>query len=95
MMLHIKGTFNITKMNNVPPILFCESNLTKSFCSTEIYPGSSGRENFTFSLASLPCCAWYICSVIFSMAITACIVPHMCSRMLIWRPTVGYVLKMS
>lgn len=75
MVLNIKGTFNISKMNNVPPILLCESNLTKSLCSTEIDLGSFGRDTFAFSLASVAWFAWYIYSVILSMAITTRTVP--------------------
>lgn len=92
LILSIKGTFNITKLNNVPPILLCESNLTKSFSSIEIDPGSSGRENLAFSLVSLPWFAWCICSVIFSTANSAM---YKCCKMLILRTAVGYVLEMS
>lgn len=94
LILNIKGTFNITMYhNNVPPILLCESNLTKSFSSIEIDPGSSGRDHLASSLVSLPWFAWHICSVIFSMANA---VPRIkCCKMLILRTTVGYVLEMS
>jgi len=54
MILNIKGTFNIGKMNSIPPTLSCESHLTKSFCSTEIDLVSFGKDTFAFSLASLP-----------------------------------------
>lgn len=67
MILDIKNTFIISKMNNVPKTFFCESGLTKSLCSTETDLGSLGRETSVFGFVSLPWFALSICTVILSL----------------------------
>lgn len=70
MILNIKNIFIISKINKEPPTRFCESSLTKSFCSTETDLGSLGRETFAFGSASLPWFALYICTITLSLVTT-------------------------
>lgn len=70
MILNIKSTFIISKMNNVPPVPFCESGLTKSLCSAETELGSLGGETSEFGLASLAWFALHNCTIILNLVTT-------------------------